>query len=73
MMSLGGAGSPSGAGPGTPHRANQPLAPSVVISPSAPVSRISSVSGQKTARISLHDILVCEIYGVCTRTIDHIR
>lgn len=36
MMSLGGAGSPSGAGPGTPHRANQPLAPSVVISPSAP-------------------------------------
>ncbi|OCK79741.1 protein phosphatase 2A regulatory B subunit [Lepidopterella palustris CBS 459.81] len=36
IMGLGGAGSPSATGPGTPHRSNQGLAPSVVISPSAP-------------------------------------
>ncbi|KAF2816574.1 protein phosphatase regulatory subunit [Mytilinidion resinicola] len=35
-MGLGGASSPGATGPGTPHRPNQSLAPSVVISPSAP-------------------------------------
>ncbi|KAJ4293431.1 serine/threonine-protein phosphatase 2A 56 kDa regulatory subunit delta isoform [Kalmusia sp. IMI 367209] len=34
--SFGGAGSAGASGPGTPHRAGQPLAPSVIISPSAP-------------------------------------
>ncbi|KAF2790411.1 serine/threonine protein phosphatase 2A [Melanomma pulvis-pyrius CBS 109.77] len=36
LSGLGGAGSAGTSGPGTPHRAGQPLAPSVIISPSAP-------------------------------------
>lgn len=39
MTAMGGsAGGTPSPGPGTPSRQNQPLAPSVVISPSAPVS-----------------------------------
>jgi serine/threonine-protein phosphatase 2A regulatory subunit B' len=38
MMGPGGAGNTGPSGPGTPGRLGQPLAPSVVISPSAPVS-----------------------------------
>ncbi|KAF2467989.1 protein phosphatase 2A regulatory B subunit [Lindgomyces ingoldianus] len=36
IMGLGGAGNAGAGGPGTPHRSSQPLAPSVIISPSAP-------------------------------------
>ncbi|KAF2111316.1 serine/threonine protein phosphatase 2A [Lophiotrema nucula] len=35
-LNFGGASNGGGSGPGTPHRAGQPLAPSVIISPSAP-------------------------------------